>query len=126
MNQKLEIKQRESINKEETKDHRDKITTIDKYRNNPNLQIKDFALNEEIKENSKSSLSENSFRVVVRTSINKGLSKTDSDEKKLSDESSQKDQRSSDRDLWIFKVDKEIWLNHSYWINEDTHKSKLD
>lgn len=91
MNQKLEKQNKEIAGQEEVKGTRAEISEIDKYRNSPNLKVKDFKLNEEIKEVSSSSMSENSFRVVVRTSAHRGLSKLDSSGSASKDQSSSSD-----------------------------------
>lgn len=115
MNQKLEKQNKEIAEKEEAKGTHGEISEIDKYRNSPNLKVKDFKLNEEIKEVSSSSMSENSFRVVVRTSAHRGLSKLDSSGSASKDQSS-----SSDKENWNGK--RKILLNSS-WLTTDLIRS---
>ena len=111
MNQKLENKNKEIYWKEESKDEYAQFSEIDNFRNSPNLKINDFKLNEEIKEESYSDLSDNSFRVVVKTSAHLGRSKIGSNESAYKNQ----DSNSDSIKVWGNVGDKNIWLNNS-WI----------
>lgn len=114
MNQKLENKNKEIYWKEESKDEYAQFSEIDNFRNSPNLKINDFKLNEEIKEESYSDLSDNSFRVVVKTSAHLGLSKIGSNESAYKNQ----DSNSDSIKVWGNVGDKDIWLNNS-WITAE-------